>query len=497
MQKSITHSTLNGLFWVISGAGFQAILRLVVFIILARLLTPADFGIVNAASIVIGFSEIFSLLGVGPAIVQRPNLEDSHLRTGFTVSVFFGLLMASFLWLFSPSLANFFQMEELTLVIRVLVLVFPLHSISVIAESLLQRELQFRWLTSINLASFIVGYGIVGVSLALASFGIWALVGATLSQAATNSLILLIIKPHPKLPQFDRAAFDDLIHFGGGFTIARIFNYIATQGDYLVVGRWLGAEALGLYGRAYQLMVLPANLLGQALDKVLFPAMAKVQEEPKRLAIAYRRSITLIALIILPTSAALFALSPEIIHLLLGPAWTGAIIPFQILTIGMLFRTSYKVSDSLARAKGAVYKRAWIQGVYATLILAGAWLGHYWGISGVAIGVLIALSINFLLMAQLSLRLTFITWRDLFAAHIPASCFAVITYVSVWLIATFMRSLFIPNLAIISIAGTITLAFSLLLSLLIPQTFWGVDAIWLFNTIANTYKRFLQKHSSN
>lgn len=488
-MEGITHRTLSGLFWVLSGAGFQAVLRMVVFVILARLLTPADFGLVNAASVVVGFSEIFSLLGIGPAVVQRPNLEERHIRTGFTISVLFGVLMAGFIWLLSLSLAGFFQMKELTPVIRVLVLAFPLHSISVIAESLLQRELQFRWLAGINVASFALGYGVVGVSLALTGFGVWALVGATLAQAVFNSTILLTVKPHPRLPQFDRRAFNELMYFGGGFTAARICNYIALQGDYLVVGRWLGAEALGLYGRAYQLMVLPATILGKTLDRVFFPVLAKVQEDPKRLAMVYRRSVSLIALLILPTSAAMLVLGPEIIYVLLGSKWTGAIVPFQILTIGMLFRTSYKVSDSLSQATGKVYHRAWLQSIYAALVLGGAWVGQHWGISGVALGVLGAIAINFILMAQLSLSVTSMTWESFLAVHLSAMLLATLIYMEVWLLAIVMRNLAMPAIVILIISILVTAITLLLLLRLMPKFLLGKEGVWMLDTIGKYWRK--------
>ena len=121
------------------------------------------------------------------------------------------------------------------------------------------------------------------------------------------------------------------------------------EGDYLVVGRWLGSSSLGLYTRARKLMGAPASLLGGMLDDVLFPAMARVQDDLPRLGLAYRRGVSLVALTMLPLSALLMVLAPEVIAVALGPQWLGAVVPFQILAVGLLLRTSYKMSDSLAR----------------------------------------------------------------------------------------------------------------------------------------------------
>src|SRR5438309_3352068 len=164
-------------------------------------------------------------------------------------------------------------------------------------------------------------------------------------------------------------------------------------------------------------MAGPAVLFGNVLDRVLFPAMVHVQNQPKRLADAYRRGSTLIALVILPLSAVLVMLAPEVIQVVLGSEWDAVTLPLQILGVGMLFRTSCKISDSLVRATGAVHRRTWRQTVYAILVVAGAWVGQHWGVEGVALAVLATLALNFLLMAHLSLCLVGMSWRTFAAAH--------------------------------------------------------------------------------
>ncbi|NUN24154.1 MAG: oligosaccharide flippase family protein, partial [Candidatus Jettenia caeni] len=268
---------------------------MLVLAILARLLTPKDFGIVSAAMVVVRLSEVFAQIGIGPAIVQRQDLKTVHLRTGFTISCLSGLSLTGLISSLAPQISVFFHMEELIPVIRGVSLVFLFQGISLVAESLLQRELQFRWLAIIQSLSYAVGYGIVGISLAFLGFGVWSLVIAYLSQMAFKSIFLLKVKPHPKRLALERRAIAELMYFGGGFTLARIGNAIAGQGDYLVVGRWLGANALGLYSRAYQLMTIPAMLFAKILDTVLFPAMAQIQTQPERLRVAYRRGVALIA----------------------------------------------------------------------------------------------------------------------------------------------------------------------------------------------------------
>ena len=215
--------------------------------------------------------------------------------------------------------------------------------------------------------------------------------------------------------------------------------------------------------------------------------MAKVQGEPERLATAYRRGVALLGLLILPTSAATFMLAPELIQVFLGPAWRDAIVPFQILTVGMLFRTSYKMSDSLARATGAVYRRAWRQGVYAALVVGGAWIGQRWGITGVSYGVLGAITVNFFLMAELSLRLTAMTWKSLLEVHYPAISLTAIVCLEVWGVALVTKTLALPAIVLLSASGLVVASSFLVLLCLTPKFILGRDGVWMLKTLNSLY----------
>lgn len=474
----LAHRTFAGFFWSLSGTGGQALLQVLVLAVLARLLTPADFGLVAVAIIVVNFTTTFSELGVGPAIVQRPRLEPRHERVGFTLTLLFGLVAFGAVQLAAPAISGLFRMEALTPVLRLVAVVFLLRSVAVIAEKLLQRELRFRVIAAVQVGSYAVGFGVVGVLLALLGFGVWALAFAYLVQATVAAALLLLVRPHPKRPSLERAAALELLTFGGGFTLARVFNQIALEGDNFVVGRWLGAAALGLYGRAYQLMTMPASLFGAALDKVLFPAMARLQHRRDLLATVYRRGVALIALLTLPASAVLFLVAPEFIAVLLGPGWEAVVPPFRVLVLGMLFRTSYKMSDSLARATGAVYRRAWRQGVYAAAVVAGAWIGRGWGLTGVTVGVLVALSINFTLMAQLSLTLTDLRARDLVAVHLRALLPTVVLALAGGAAAALLRDAGAAPLLVLVGTGASALGAGLALLWAAPATTLGEDGLW-------------------
>jgi O-antigen/teichoic acid export membrane protein len=406
--------------WMAWASGANAVLRILVLIVLTRLLTPVDFGVVGAALIVIGFSAIFSQLGLAPALVQRRELEPVHVQTAFVSSALIGLAFAGLLWLFAPQVAEFFHMRASAGVLRALAWLFPIRGICSVAECLVQRDLGFSWLARRDVLSYALGYGVVGIGLAWAGWGVWALVTAQLAQAVLDAGLLLVRYPPSWRTPPSWRAFRELLHFGAGFSLARVGNFLANQGDNIVIGRVMGPASLGIYTRAYQIMAAPTTLLGDVLDRVLFPTMARVQGDRQRLATAYLQAVASIALVMLPVGVVMTVLAPEFVTVLLGPRWGAVVAPFQVFAIALLFRTSYRMSDSLARATGAVYRRAWRQLIYAALVFLAAWVGSHWSVAGVAVGVLASLTLNFFLMAQLSLGVSGLTWRRFGEAHLPA-----------------------------------------------------------------------------
>lgn len=476
--------------WMSYGKAAFSLLQLLVLGVLARLVSPAQFGVVSASLVVIGFSAIVSQLGLGPALVQRPVLERRHIDTAFTASVFLGLILGAVTWIGAPLAATFLRMPSATPVLRTLAWVFPLTGLGTVSLSLLSRELRFSWLANLDVISYGFGYGVVGITGGLLGWGVWALVAAEIGQAVSRTTILLWKHPPRLAPYIQGLALRELAYFGGGFTVARVANYVALSGDKLVVGRSLGPTPLGYYGRAYSLMSAPAYAFGTVLDQVLFPAMAKVQNDAPRLGAAYRRGVALIALLVLPASAAIFLLAPEVIHIVLGAKWDAVVAPFRILSIGMLFRTSYKMSDSITRSTGAVYRRAWRQILYAALVVVGSLVGTQWGIVGVSWGALAALTVNFFLMAGLGLKVATLPWTAFWDAHRPAVLLTLVSFPFVWAATTALRRLDEPVIVLLAAGGVLLLVCGLLIWRAADK-FLGADGQWMANTMLD----FLRKVS--
>jgi len=416
-QKNLTKRTVSSSLWMIIGKTVQAITQLLVITVLARILNPNDFGVVTAALVVINFSIIFSSLGVGPALIQKANLRSDQISAGFILSLTTGMIITVIIYNCSDIIAEFFDIKELSNVLKILSLTFLIQGFYIPSLSLLERELRFKSISLVNVMAYTVGYGAFSLVLALQGYGVYSLVIGQIVQEVIKFVSIIFLKRVKFNLNLTLDSFTSLMNYGAGMTIANIFNFIAVQGDNFVVGKMLGASSLGIYGRIYQLMSLPANLFGQVVDKVLFSSMSKVQSDQIKMRYGYEKALSLIAFFILPLSVFCYINSETIVLILLGDKWISAVIPFQLFTIGMFFRISYKISETIARATGAVYRRAWRQSIYALLVIVGSIIGQNWGINGVIIAVNIALIANFLLMAQLSLSILNINWSNFFKIH--------------------------------------------------------------------------------
>lgn len=485
-MNSIGSRAIAGLFYGSAGLLVQALLQIATLVVLARLLSPADFGIVGAALVVAKLATVFSQFGVAPAVVQRETLTKNHICAAFGVSAGLGALFTMGVIFSSQHIASFFRIEGLHAVLRWYAFMFLLRGLSVIAEALLQRDLKFKELMMSEIASYAFGYGLFGIYLAANGYGYWALVWAHLMQALIKTVVLIGLRPHPRSFVIDMCALRDLLRFGAGQTLSRIANYAANEGDKAVVAKVLGAEALGEYGRANQLVIMPVTLFGGVVDTVLFPTLARIQSDGERLRLNFRRGITLLTLINFPFGCVLVVVAEPLVSLVLGPKWAGVAPIIQVLAVSLVFRGAAKISDSLAKSKGAVYWRASIQWAYALTVCVGAYFASPYGVVWVAVAVVVAGLLQAILMIALGVHLTAIARRQIVGALIPGivvGCLAGAT--ASFVHGVFLRFQFSPALDIILTTGSAAFIYLLVITFRRGKMI-GKDGAWIGELLART-----------
>jgi O-antigen/teichoic acid export membrane protein len=409
---------LQGFQWTYLSVVLQGALKLVALIVLARLLTPRDFGVLGFALLCTSFVERIVQGGVGPAVVQIDSATGSIATTAARVSVFFGFLSMIVLILSADFLANFFAEPELTRVVAVLSFGCLLEALAAIPEALLQRDLKCKEILFADNLGYLIAMLLVCPPLALMGWGVWSLVCAQLTLKLVRLIVLIRTAPPCFIGAWSSREAIQLTRTGFGFSLGRLLNFFSLQGDNFVVGRLLGTELLGIYNRAYQLMTLPAMYVGQVFERVMFPAMARKQGDKTQLGAEFLISLEAITAVALPAGVFLCALAPEIVVVGFGKNWLGVIPVLSVLSFGVFFRTAYKCSDTVARSLGAVYDYAGRQALYAALVISGAYVGaKIAGVSGVAFGVVLAVAINYLSMTRLSIKLLEIKILPVILAH--------------------------------------------------------------------------------
>jgi PST family polysaccharide transporter len=398
---SDSNNIKSGFFWLTSGTVFQALIKIVTTAVLSRLISAADFGVVTFALTIVGLAELLTQISLGKSLVQKEVITERHVLTAFSFSVFTGIFLAlTFIVIVNPFLASIFEYPNLLTILNILVALFPIRAISQVSFGLLQREKDFKSIAGLDALSYLLGYGIIGISLAYLGLGVWAIVIGSVVVGITYSLLLYWRSRFPLRFLIDKEAFREMFDFGTKYSLIRIVNYGALKGDYLVVARVLGVHSLGIYSRAYTLMDSVNAILGKVLYTLLFPFFAtdKKDNEAREMGLVMVKLIAVMLNIILPFSILCFIYADLIVMILLGSAWTEAILVFRVLSVSMVARVGYKLVSTFLLSEATINNNLFVQCLYFLMIVTGTFFGSFFfDLTGAAIAVTITLFTVFIL----------------------------------------------------------------------------------------------------
>ena len=322
--QTLSQKALSGVSVMTITVSVQMGLQLVSIAVLSRILEPKEFGVVAAANVIIAFANMFSDVALGSAIIQLKEMTEKHVRVAFTLSMASCLLVALVLNFFAPYASDYFEMPEITYVIRILSIVFLWTGLSMVAENMMSRAFRYKTLGIIKVMGSVTGV-FVTIFLAYAGYSYWSIVIGVLVQSFQVMLMMMVCQKHDFRPSFDLKAMKDLMIVGGGLSASRIINYFALNADNFFIAKFMGAESLGFYDRSYKLAGFPAQIFDKVASKVALSSYSRAQHDKLRMNFAYRRGLSITALIGLPLTLILSLLGPEIILIVLGPKWEAAI----------------------------------------------------------------------------------------------------------------------------------------------------------------------------
>ncbi|MDW8103876.1 MAG: lipopolysaccharide biosynthesis protein [Armatimonadota bacterium] len=443
----------SSVLWQTASALYVYLVRLAALVILARLLSPRDFGLVASATIIIGLGNLFGHLGIGNALLQKASIQEKDVYTAFWLSTLSGLLLSILVFLTAPLFARLLGSTEVIPLIRVLTVTFVLVAVSNVSRAQLQRDLRFGALSILQAASYTAGYLVVGFLMARGGYGHWALVGAHLTEVVVSSVGAFLWAPQRIRCVFDMEAARQMLSFGVMQTLAVLLNYAATQFDRVLVARWLGMTPLGWYTRASYLPTFAASLVDAAVGRVGFAAGSRVQNEEYSFRAGTLQSTTLLLLLLAPAAILCALLAREIVSALLGPKWMPVVPLLQVFSVGIVADSLSRLAYYLLLAKGKVVTLVALQAAYVVCVVACTLAGLPYGAIGVAAGVVTASFVNlFLHLAALSRAIT-LSLRDMRGVLLPSLAGSAMTALLTVPIVTTLRALQLPG--VFTLFGTL------------------------------------------
>lgn len=351
MSESIKQKSLVGVGWsAIERFSVQGV-NFLIQLVLARLLTPTDYGVVGMLAIFMQVAQTFIDSGFANALIQKKDCTQKDYSTVFYFNLGISSIIYILFFFVSPFVANFYRTEILTDVMRVLSLTLVINALSIVQKTILIKKVDFKTQSAVSLLSAFIS-GTTGIIMAYRGYGVWALCGQQIVNSICQFVFLQIfVRWRPSLA-FSKESFNTLFFFGSKLLLSRLIHTIYKNLYTIVIGRTFSAESLGQYNRAEQFADFPSSNIGEIITRVAYPILSKIQDENDRLIIVYRTTIRYASLIIFPLMIGLLVLAKPLILLLLTEKWEGIIILLQILCLDFMLSHISTLNLNILYVKG-------------------------------------------------------------------------------------------------------------------------------------------------
>jgi lipopolysaccharide exporter len=423
-QANLTAQTASGLSWFYLSTITLMVANLAYTATISRLLAPVAFGLVAVANLVVLFIGYFVRMGLASALVQKPNLSEAEVRASSTAGITIGVACLVLVWILAPAVAALFRAPGLPPILRGLSVSFVFMGWSMTGLGLLRRELRFRTLSMISIGTYVFGYLVVGVGLALLGAGVWSLVAASVASTASQAIWQYAIVRHPLRPVLRWEPYKELSGYGARLSGAYLLDYGGSNLDTLTVSRTASTAVLGQYTRAYYLVFQPlTNYLAQALTSVLFSSLSRIQQDLARLRRAYFSVLSLGNLVLFPICAGIAVAAHELVLVVLGPQWDLAVglVPWFALAGGC--HVVSQLTQLVADARAELNRSLVVQTVYIVslaLLLLMALPFRSRGVWVIAAAVAAAELLRYVGYLALARRVLGMPSARLWQAHLPA-----------------------------------------------------------------------------
>jgi teichuronic acid exporter len=348
---SLKDKTVSGLIWSFAEKFSSQLITFIVGIVLARLLSPEEFGLVGMLAIFISISQIFIQSGFNQALIRKKDCSDADYSTVFYFNAAVSLVLYLLLVLSAGFISDFYEEPVLKPMIRVLALALIINAFTIVQQTMVVKEIDFKVLTKVSLVSS-VGSGIVGILLAVFGFGVWALVYKMLAQYLIRAIMLWALSKWKPLLVFSKQSFKVMFSFGGRLMVLGVIDTVYQNVYFLIIGKYYSAAQLGLYTRAEAFKDLPVKSLSGIVESVSYPVLSQIQDDVEYLRNAYRRLIKSTMLLTMLLMFGLSAIAPDLTVLMLGTEWYLAGEYLQVLCFAGIFYPINALNANILKVKG-------------------------------------------------------------------------------------------------------------------------------------------------
>jgi O-antigen/teichoic acid export membrane protein len=380
--------------------------------VLARLLSPKDFGLVGMVTAFTGVLTLLRDFGLSAASVQHTTVTEEQISTLFWINLLVGAVLGLLAAAMAPVIAAFYHEPRLFMVTVVLAAGFLFNAAGVQHSALLQRQMRFTALAVIGVVSLIVSTAIAIVG-ATAGYGYWALVAMSVTLPIVSTIGFWVVTAWvPGMPR-RRVGLRSMMRFGGTVTLNGLVAYVAYNAEKVLIGRFWGADAIGIYGRAYQLVNIPTDNLNSAVGEVAFSALSRLKDDPNRFKSYFLKGYSLVLAMTLPVTIACVLFADDVVFVLLGPKWKDAAPIFRLLAPTILTFALINPLGWLLYSLGLVRRSLNIALVFAPTIIGGYVIGLHYGPKGVAFAYSAVMTLWVIPFIAWCVRGTVVSFRDI------------------------------------------------------------------------------------
>jgi O-antigen/teichoic acid export membrane protein len=454
---------MSGLFWTAGARLLAQLFTWCITIVIIRLLSPSDYGLMELAGVFVAFLAMLNELGLGAAVIHRRDIDNNTLRSLFGLvllaSVAFYVLLAAS----APLIAHFYDDPRLVLLVRVLALQFLLMGFAVMPQSILVKEMAFKKIAAVDFVSAISG-SLTTLALALSGYGVWSLVWGSLVIRIVSTIGLNIARPFLHLPRVNMKGVWEYFSYGGYVTLSRIFWYFYSRADILIIGKLLGQELLGYYSIGLYLASLPMEKVSGIINQVAFPAFSSVQSDPGVAAQHFLKAVRVLSFISFPVLWGVSSIAPEVVTIFLGAKWSAATLPLQIISLVIPVRMISNLLNPAVLGAGRSDAEFHNTLVAFVLMPVAFFVGSFWGLLGVCLAWIIVFPLVFFLNLSRVVKILGVKLSDVLCAmRTPflggLIMFCVVLLVKIYLVMNIQS---LPKMIILILCGGITYSFMVL-----------------------------------